>query len=138
LISIISAAAFIVGSGVIMLGGGSVFVYIITGQVMYATGALMVLVVANVADYLRQADDHGWTNPVWTNGRRAPKWGLFDFIPHDEYHVSQTIARWGMVIGSILAWHIIDGEWYVRLAIVIACNAIGRGIGFSIPYRILN
>jgi len=102
------------------------------------TGAA-ILLLANYADYFYQADTHGWQNPLWVNGTRAPKWGILDFIPHDGWHITQTISRAGLVYGSILVWEGMDEyEWYWRVLAVIGVNALTRGIGFSLTYKYFN
>ena len=97
-----------------------------------------ILLVANYADYFYQADIHGWNNPLWVNGTRAPKWGIFDFLPHDGWHICQTISRAGLVYGSILIWEGMEEyDWYWKLLAVVGVNALTRGIGFSATYKVL-
>jgi len=104
----------------------------------FAAGVAM-LIISNYADYYYQADMHGWQNPLWVNGARAPKWGVFDFIPHDGWHIAQTISRAGLVYGSLLLWDSMDGlAWYWRIVGVLGINALTRGIGFSLTYKLLN
>lgn len=112
--------------------------------------AILFLALAQAADYLYQADMHGWTNPLWANGYRAPKWGAWDWIPHDGWHWAQTVRNFGDCTGVAIAalWlqtslvyltHSIGSVWLVVvcLAVSLAIRAALRGLFFSLPYRYL-
>ena len=101
-------------------------------------GIAAVLIGANYADYLRQADDHGWPGLLWRRGARGRDWGVMDWIPHDPWHLAQVLSHAGWIYGSIALWEIFDPwPWYWRLLGVVAGNAVARGIGFSIPHNLV-
>lgn len=111
--------------------------------------ALILLSLAQAADYFYQADLHGWYNPLWVNGTRAPKWGWLDFIPHDGWHIAQTLRNFGDAAGVTLAciaissllWHsplaLADiGYMIICLSLSLAVRALLRGLFFSLPYKV--
>ena len=117
-----------------------------TGYHMLAGVAM--LLVANVSDYLLQADAHGWENPAWENGSRAPHWHwALDWIPHDGWHVTQSARNLSLVLGSMLVYegggHIlraigIEPTPIMRGLVVWAAFLVTRGVGFSVPLKLLN
>lgn len=98
--------------------------------------SLMVLTIGHAADYLFQADAWGWENPVWKNGYRAPKWGMWDFIPHDPLHIAQQIRNLSWIIGVFIISRL-DLHWMWALNTALAANIIARGVGFSMLLKFI-
>lgn len=98
--------------------------------------AFVLLLVGHFADYLFQADAWGWNNPIWNNGQRAPKWGMWDFIPHDPLHIAQQVRNLAWIIGVFILARI-DCPWDWTLGAILVVNAIARGIGFSLPLKFI-
>ena len=113
--------------------------------------SLILLSAAQAADYLYQADIHGWTNPVWVNGTRAKKkWGMWDWIPHDGWHIAQTIKNTCDIAGAVLLFIEVNyythvwfntgyGLWHILLCLVVcfAIRALPRVLFFSLPCKYL-
>lgn len=118
------------------------WIWLITAFVLFA--------VANAADYFYQADMHGWVNPLWENGVRAAKWGFWDFIPHDPWHIAQWLRNFGLLLGApfgvaaIARWlnpKFRPFRWYqqaIRMVAMLALYALTRGLTFSLLYKVLN
>jgi len=98
-----------------------------------------ISILANFADYQLQADAHGWKGLMWEQGYRAPKWGVFDFIPHDGYHITQwfrNILMLGLPVAIFLMAD--EWKWWHKCLAILGCYIVGRGVGFSFPYQRLN
>lgn len=64
--------------------------------------AAVTLAAAATADFLLQAKQHSW-NTFWTLNASAAKWGVFDFIPHDSWHLVQFARNRFLILGVALA-----------------------------------
>jgi hypothetical protein len=100
--------------------------------------ALLIFAVANTADYLLQAYQHGWP-AFFALSADAPKWGIFDFIPHDSWHIAQWSRNICMILGSVfgaaagggfVAYHRLPYNWIWMLSAILP-YVITRGIFFS-------
>lgn len=121
----------------------------------YIITAAVLLLIYNHADYLYQASIWKW----WTwlpLDRSGAKWGLFDFIPHDSWHIVQFIRNHAALIGggfgmaagwSIYWWHLhpnprsVDaGAWMhpFAIAIMLVIYAATRAIAFTLPLELMN
>lgn len=98
---------------------------------------------------------HPESMPVWLTAGAA-KWGLFDFIPHDGWHFAKFGMYFFLNIGFVLTFinvnkmiRVIKKEYtlYSEMSFVncslsfigaFTLNAVARGIGFSLPYKILS
>jgi hypothetical protein len=115
-------------------------------------GAAAFLFLVNAyADYEYQASMHGW-NALLDLSHRAPKWGLFDFIPHDAWHLVQSIRNQSAIAATACAaipLFILAGEipWLNRrrslllAGMVIGCLLLygaARAVGFTLVYEVLN
>lgn len=133
--------------------------------------ATALLLLAGWADYELQAFQHGWApTGVADMSWRAPKWicqvfGVsvsLDFIPHDPWHIAQSIRNIGMIAGPmcIVFWYarsfperapghpyfwqprfsafMFRYRYYLVFAAAFALHAVTRGVTFSLLYRILN
>lgn len=81
-------------------------------------------------DYLLQAYQHGWKTYVDLS-HRNPKWGMWDFIPHDLWHIVQFGRNQLLLIGCILAMFS-DGLWiFPNWVVLFPVYVAGRGLGFS-------
>jgi hypothetical protein len=65
--------------------------------------AVVLFAAHNHADYLLQAYQHGWNTWLDLHGR-APKWGLWDFIPHDAWHIVQSVRNQSLFVAIPVAW----------------------------------
>jgi len=114
---------------------------------------LLLFLLANFADYQLQAEQHGWNGLLWERYERAPHWpDPFDAIPHDAWHVAQTIRNTFDKIAAVMifgaAWLFAEDWmkrrypfvwlWGVGFIAMFAVYAITRGIAFSLVYRVLN
>jgi len=92
-----------------------------------------LFVVSHHADYLLQAYQHGWKT-WYTLKADAPKWGMFDFIPHDSWHVVQWVRNNTLVLAVCIGT--IYGSIYIRplwaIAAMFVTYGITRGLGFSL------
>lgn len=95
-------------------------------------GALLLLLY-NHADFLYQAAIWKW--PAWLDlSYRAPKWGFWDFMPHDGWHIVQFVKNHSMLIGAPGIFygtrHPYSGPW-IEFAVVVIVYSITRAMGFS-------
>ncbi len=98
--------------------------------------ACVLMLVSHIADWQMQAEQHGWKGLWWVSGYRAPKWGALDFIPHDPWHIAQTVRNWGqlsacMMFGIYWPWAL----WLYPPAFVVV-YAFTRGLGFTLPRKL--
>ncbi len=110
--------------------------------------AVLLMLIANAADYFYQADMHGWFNPLWENGVRAAKWGMWDWIPHDPWHIAQWLRNLCMLMGPLsLTYWVLTGVWDFHLpptrmwqtpVYILALYALTRGATFSLFYKLWN
>lgn len=109
--------------------------------------------IGNAADYFYQADLHGWFNPLWENGARAPHWPDLwgwlpvDWFPHDGWHIAQTLNNTlDKLASGILAWHFGREDYFKRtwvqfvvmLAVGIGLYLAARGATFSLLLKVWN
>lgn len=90
------------------------------------------LLVYAFADYLLQADQHGWDAPfaLDASGR---KWGWLDFIPHDSWHAVQFVKNRMPCLAVFAALGAFAAPpWYVYL-LVEATYATTRFFAFTVP-----
>lgn len=125
---------------------------------LWLTVAILLFAAHNHADYLLQAYQHGWN--TWLDlGGRAPKWGLWDFIPHDAWHIVQSVRNQSLFVAIPAAWvglanlamcrrHV----WYVPtvadkygrfhawpgIVVGLVLYAATRAAAFTLAYEILN
>jgi hypothetical protein len=96
--------------------------------------AFFMILASNVADYFRQADDHNWPGQAWPHKKRGKTWIFFlDWFPHDGWHWCQTISRWGLIFGNYIIT--LQSTWYYTILLIVAVNAVARGLGFSLLRR---
>ena len=89
-----------------------------------------MLLLYNHADYLWQGEMHGWT--TWLDlTARAPKWGLWDFIPHDAWHAVQSIKNHSLLFGAPCLVLSTDKRFW-GFVILIAGYSLTRAIGFTL------
>lgn len=116
--------------------------------------ALLLFILANHADYLMQAYQHGWW--TWLDlSARAPKWGMFDFIPHDAWHIVQVLENLCRMLGAVASYfafrmagalvfpmHVYSQKLWLRRAVVFTAwilpYVLTRGIAFSLAYKLAN
>lgn len=107
--------------------------------------AFALLLVAHHADYLLQAYHWSWNYAWWDLDPTAAKWGFWDFIPHDSWHIVQSIFHLTFFTGGALSALAalsflldsgrVDAKWHqqaVAAVIFFGINALARGIGFSL------
>jgi hypothetical protein len=124
--------------------------------------ASVLFLVANYCDFELQAFQHGW-NALLDLSARSPKWGIFDFIPHDLWHIIQWLRNLTMIAGTTLAiksfWWVLhvfsysdyvcmspakwknwacDHKYIVGFVSAIVLYVVTRGVGFSLMYKLLN
>jgi hypothetical protein len=115
----------------------------------YLIIAIALFLTANVADYFVQADAWGWVNPLWENGYRAVKWGMWDFIPHDPWHIAQFVRNTGLVLAvvcikeslhyrAIVPIYRLGQGLFPEILYTFAFYALTRGLGFSLLREVLN
>jgi len=99
----------------------------------------VLLMIYQITDYELQANEHSWpsllTHPAnkwWSMKFRAAKWGLFDFMPHDCWHIIQLARNWSVIASAL----IVQPTW-ISVGIYIVIYAVTRFIGFTIPRKIL-
>lgn len=91
---------------------------------------ILLLLAYNHADYLWQGEMHGWK--TWLDlTRRAPKWGFWDFIPHDAWHIVQTIKNHSLLLGAPLVVVAFDNPIW-GFVVLLASYAVTRAIGFTL------
>ncbi len=115
----------------------------------------VLFLIANFADYQLQAEQHGWNGLLWERYHRADKWpDPFDWIPHDAWHVAQTVRNTFDKIAAVLVFTgfvtLVDPFlrrikldrtvlwWTLSIAGMFLLYAIARGLAFSLPYRLFN
>lgn len=112
--------------------------------------AFVLYLVNAYADYEYQASLHGW-NALLDLSYRAPKWGWLDFLPHDGWHIVQSIRNHSVIIATALAaipLFVLASEirWLkTRIAGVFAAMVIGclllygaaRALGFTLVYEVM-
>lgn len=119
---------------------------------MLIAGALLLLVQAH-ADYLYQASLWEWWTWLDLTGR-APHWPWYaDWIPHDAWHIVQSVRNHAALIGAALVFggicFALPGKvvkplrprlrWVLLcLAVMLAVYAVTRAIGFTLVYEIMN
>ena len=93
---------------------------------------VLLLLLYNHADYLWQGEMHGWK--TWLDlTYRAPKWGFFDFIPHDLWHVVQSIKNHSLLVGSPLVFYGFESPSpSLKLLAVLIVYAVTRAAGFTL------
>ena len=100
-----------------------------------------LLLCANHADYLYQANLFKW----WTwlpLVKTGAKWGLWDFIPHDSWHLVQFVRNTAGVLGlSLLGSYgrtiSFTGKLWVAMFVLPAAAALvgyalTRAVGFTL------
>lgn len=107
--------------------------------------ALALFLISNAADYFYQADIFGWYNPLWTNGVRAPKWGDWDWFPHDAWHIAQWLRNLLLLAGGCVTSGVYCPAnrrhwkyWVTTGLLAIALYLITRGLTFSLMLKIWN
>lgn len=117
---------------------------------IYLSIGIALMLLWNHADYLYQASLWKW----WTwlpLDRTAAKWGIFDFIPHDSWHVVQSVRNHA---GLVAAWALFDvgrimpyvmrfrrpAHWAMAfsLAVILIAYALTRAVAFTLPLELMN
>ncbi len=92
--------------------------------------ALILFTLHAHYDFLFQAEAWGWKSYADLS-IRSPKWGLWDWIPHDWFHLIQVLKNLCGLL-AVIATMQAPQFWIIpNFAMVFALYAVGRGIGFS-------
>jgi len=96
----------------------------------------VVLLACNHLDFLLQA--YQWKWPTWwTLNPGGKKWGLFDFIPHDSWHVVFWLRNSTIAAGAFLAVAAVPTAWDSwAILLYIAAYAVTRWLGFTVPRKL--
>lgn len=112
--------------------------------------ALLLFVLHGAADYQLQAEQHGWGGLLWERFARAPHWPWYiDWMPHDAWHITQMLWNLSFLAGVVAACevarrHVMAYTLFLRASVALQFGAawllyiVGRGIGFSLPYHVMN
>ena len=113
--------------------------------------ALLLLLLQAHADYLYQASLWEWW--TWIDlTSRAPHWPWYaDWIPHDAWHIVQTVRNHAALIGAAFAYEAAQRLYckYVScrpgwqltaasLAGMLVAYALTRAVGFTLVYELMN
>ncbi len=110
--------------------------------------AVLMFAAAGYLDYEYQASLHGWRGLLDLHAR-APHWGIFDFIPHDLWHVVQFLRNHLLLFAAAIAANTglfiatenrdANRVYLVSIAslVLLGSYAIGRAIGFTLVMELL-
>jgi len=124
-------------------------------EYIYLLVGLVLFLLSNFADYQLQAEQHNWNGLMWERYERAEKWpDPWDAIPHDAWHVAQTVRNTCDKIAAVFAFVAVmaflndekraSRNWSIWVQMPIAfivmfiVYALSRGAAFSLPYRLWN
>lgn len=68
---------------------------------------------------------------------RGKKWGFWDFIPHDPWHINQWVRNTSGWVGSFFVLHPLSHAGWIELGILAGVYAFTRGFFFSLPKAII-
>lgn len=113
--------------------------HIVQPELQVLLVGVAISIVSNFADYQLQAEQHNWDGLMWERYHRAPKWGMWDFVPHDGYHIAQTVRNTLMLAMPVVVMLMTqEWQWWQRALAVLGSYIVGRGIGFSLPQKAWN
>lgn len=114
--------------------------------------AIVLFLLQAHADYLYQASLWKWW--TWLDlTSRAPHWPWYaDWVPHDAWHIVQTVRNHAALIAAALAYrcayrvYIGFPAWAMRrlpampaqILIMLACYAVTRAVAFTLVYELMN
>ncbi|HOJ04087.1 MAG TPA: hypothetical protein PK916_08790 [Bacteroidota bacterium] len=96
---------------------------------------VLLMALYNHADFLWQAEMHVW--PAWLDlTHRAPHWPWYlDWIPHDGWHVVQSIKNHAALLGSALVFYGTVHRWrspWWELVAVLLVYGLTRFLCFTL------
>lgn len=98
----------------------------------------MLLLMSHLADWQMQCEQHGWAGLLWEPNARGARWPWYaDWFPHDAWHWAQVVRNWGALIACMLCGMFWPAETWMYPPGFVALYALTRGLGFSMPRKLL-